>query len=218
MTTTEKTKVNEHGLDLELVIKEFQACHPEKDVVMLDHYNVAFSEIARFFEVLGPLFGFVASDVRDKVGILEKHKKTRFGEHFETVQSIVTYEIRENLTKKKSEGLLSGSRTILRLHRALEFITELLRKVEYSDDSSAVSTLAGEAYNGSLAKFHPWLIRKAAGLAMYSLPSRKKFMATSFQQSAEEAERILPQFLEIAKCIHDEIQQLYAQHDILMLP
>jgi len=218
LETMSRTKANEHGLDLELVIKEFQASHPEDDV-MLDHYNVAFSEIARFFEVMGPLFGFVAKDVREKVGVIEHHKKTRFVEHFESVQSVIAYETGANLTKKKSEdGLPSGSRTILRLHRALEFITELLKKVEYGKDEDHVSSLAGEAYNATLAKYHPWLIRKAAGLAMYSLPSRKKFMATSFQQTAEEAERIIPHFLEISKKVHDTIQRLYSDHDLLMLP
>ena len=39
-----------------------------------------------------------------------------------------------------------------------------------------VSTLSSTAYNDTLGKYHPWIVRKAAGLAMYSLPIKSVFL------------------------------------------
>lgn len=215
-----KTSRTANGLNLELLVAEFNLCHPEKDTVLIDHYIKAFTEIARFFECLGPLFSFVAKDVREKVGILTKHREGQSAEHFKTMKSMMEYELENGLTESKSaEGLLSGSRTALRLHRSLAFISDLLRKVSAcTDDDAKVSVIAHEAYSNTLAKFHPWIIRKAAGLATYALPHRKRFMETSFKQSEEEAQEILPRFLDISDTIHDEVEELYAKHDMLMLP
>ncbi|XP_006816063.1 ceramide-1-phosphate transfer protein-like [Saccoglossus kowalevskii] len=210
---------NVHGLDLALVIKELNECHPEKDTILLDHYINTFTEFARFFDAMGKLFSFVSKDVHEKVGILAKHRQSSHGEKFKTMQSMMEYEIKNDLTTSKSaEGLLSGSRTVLRLHRALAFIIGMLRKVDGGSDHDKVSTLAGEAYNDSLAHFHPWLVRKAVGFALYTLPTRKHFMENSFKESPEEAHKILPDLLQISDTVYDEVEQLYTKHDLLMLP
>ncbi|XP_070568507.1 ceramide-1-phosphate transfer protein-like [Ptychodera flava] len=218
-TTDGKPQGNANGLDLEFVIKSFEEAHPEKDKVIMDHYLVGYAEITRFFEVMGSLFGFVVKDMKEKMGILHKHKESNYKENFQTIQSMIAYELEEKLTDVKSpDGLPSGSRTLLRLHRSLEFIAELLRSIKESESDAKVSSLASTVYSETLAKHHPWLIRKAAGLAMYTLPSRKQFMETSFKLPAEEAEKVLPDFLKVTKSIYDEIQELYAKHNLLNLP
>lgn len=45
-----------------------------------------------------------------------------------------------------------------------------LSEIEGCDNTSSVCS---SSYNDTLANFHPFLIRKAAGLAMYALPSKQ---------------------------------------------
>lgn len=67
---------------------------------------------------MGTVFGFVSSDVKEKVEILEKLRKhADHGERFETVRKMMDYERDGNLLAKKD--YVSGSRTLLRLHRGL---------------------------------------------------------------------------------------------------
>ena len=117
-------------------------------------------------------FGFVSSDLKTKCAILAAHRSDQ-PEVFHTVQSMVEYELRENLTAKKNKkGRDSGSRTYLRLHRALAFFCELLHRLAEAEDSDPASTMASETYTETLAHYHPWVIRQVAYLAIKTLPTR----------------------------------------------
>jgi hypothetical protein len=71
----------------------------------------------RFFGLMGTVFGFVASDVQSKLDILEEFRKGDHKDDFETVETMILYEKRENLLDNPK--YVSGCRTLLRLHRAL---------------------------------------------------------------------------------------------------
>ena len=66
---------------------------------------------------MGSVFGFVASDVQSKLDILEEFRKGDQKDDFETVETIILFEKRENLLDNSK--YVSGCRTLLRLHRAL---------------------------------------------------------------------------------------------------
>lgn len=66
---------------------------------------------------MGSVFGFVSSDVKSKVEILEDYRKKENSDKFETFKSMFNYEKSEGLLKKSD--YVSGSRTLLRLHRGL---------------------------------------------------------------------------------------------------
>lgn len=84
--------------------------------------NYIFNIFDSFFLLLGGAFQFVAADVRNKIKILntllnkelEQDQKIT---NFLTVQSMVNYEINSGLLTNTK--YLSGSRTLLRLHRGL---------------------------------------------------------------------------------------------------
>ena len=63
------------------------------------------------------MFGFVASDVKSKIEILEEHRRGENGEHFSTLKKMIKYESENGLLSKSN--YTSGSRTLLRLHRGL---------------------------------------------------------------------------------------------------
>lgn len=60
---------------------------------------------------MGSVFGFVGSDVKSKIEILEALRQEENEKEFESFASMLEYE--------KSTGLMTGSRTLLRLHRGL---------------------------------------------------------------------------------------------------
>lgn len=66
---------------------------------------------------MGSVFGFVSSDVRSKIEILETHRQKENAEKFETFAKMIDYEKTSALLDKKD--YVSGSRTLLRLHRGL---------------------------------------------------------------------------------------------------
>lgn len=67
---------------------------------------------------MGSIFGFVCSDVKSKVEILEEFRRNKeVAEKFESIRKMMLYERDKELLNKKD--YVSGSRTLLRLHRGL---------------------------------------------------------------------------------------------------
>lgn len=156
----------------------------------------------RFFQLMGTVFSFVGSDVKSKIDLLEDLSNSSDGQHFTSVKKMIKYEMEENLLKKKD--YVSGSRTLLRLHRGLgkstsrirarifvfqfvhtvlcynlnfaDFIKLFLKLVGDLSDTDGTSAAGHEAYTATLAKHHPWLVRKGATVAMYALPTRQDLL------------------------------------------
>lgn len=54
-----------------------------------------------------------------------------------------------------------------------DFILEFLRQLGDLSEADNTSASCQDAYNKTLAKHHSWLIRKAAIVAMYTMPTRE---------------------------------------------
>lgn len=66
---------------------------------------------------MGSVFGFVSSDVKTKIEILESLRQQEDQNQFESFAAMLEYEKSAGLLNKKD--YVSGSRTLLRLHRGL---------------------------------------------------------------------------------------------------
>lgn len=66
---------------------------------------------------MGTIFGFVASDVTSKIEVLQAFRKGENGSEFQTIEQMIEFE--KNGKKFEDPKYISGSRTLLRLHRAL---------------------------------------------------------------------------------------------------
>lgn len=67
---------------------------------------------------MGSIFGFVCSDVKSKVEVLEVFRENKdTSEKFISVRQMIHYERDKELLSKKD--YVSGCRTLLRLHRGL---------------------------------------------------------------------------------------------------
>jgi hypothetical protein len=67
--------------------------------------------------MLGTVFGFVGSDVKSKIEILQGYRAGENRTHYETVEKMLQFEKDADYINANKES--SGSRTLLRLHRAL---------------------------------------------------------------------------------------------------
>ncbi|CAC5389503.1 unnamed protein product [Mytilus coruscus] len=130
-----------------------------------------------FFRLQGRLFGFVAKDLEEKIGILETWRRCDTCDNYRSVQSMIKYEVEYGLTTFRGR-VPSGSRTLLRLQRALEFILRFIDEMSMSEDEDKSSHIAHTVYKRTLANHHPWIVKKMAGFVTFMLPSRKELIET----------------------------------------
>ena len=203
---------------LRVVLDAFKKTLQEDGRLVLDEYIRGYDELCVFFDMLGTVFGFITSDIREKIGILQEHRSSGNGEKYISAQSMFEFEITNDLTAKKTQPL-SGSRTLLRLHRALAFTMLFLKKLSVATESDSSSSMSADAYNATLAEFHPWIIRKAAVWAMYTLPSVGDLTKKAAPDVNEaDAKRLLMEVAEVIKPVYDATEELYTKHDLHGLP
>ena len=95
-------------------------------------------------------------DVVDKLKILQSFvdKDKKETAHFDTIQKAIDYETEQNLIKTNPENF---TRTLLRLHRALLFIVQLLQGLSERSVSESTATIATTCYDATLyqhRKYH----------------------------------------------------------------
>ncbi|ALC41818.1 CG30392 [Drosophila busckii] len=106
--------------DIEKLAAFYDNALVEDDDVRIDDYLESYEEVMKFFLLMGSVFKFVSSDVRTKMNILyefRKHDQVEEQKHFDTIKTMLLYEKGAGLLVQK--GYVSGSRTLLRLHRGL---------------------------------------------------------------------------------------------------
>ena len=133
---------------------------------------------------------------------------------------MVNYEITNNLTNARVNNgkTPSGSRTLLRLHRALEFILGFMREMHTLKQNEGMRRIASDAYKSTLSKYHPRLIRQGVGLALYTLPTTGQLVERIGAESTEDFLRTINQVIESGQPVYDAVQKVYEEHDLLNLP
>lgn len=176
----------------------------------------------KFLNLLGTVFGWVASDVYAKLLIIRGHKNGANGAKYETVQSMIDYEIENKMIKPKAKDEPTGTRNLLRLHRALEYINAFLEAIPALAMEDKCCPVSQEAYKKTLIKFHPWVVQKAALLAMHMLPTKEGLIQKICDHNDENAIQKAKEDLEGAvaamKKVYDVTQEAYSQKDLLALP
>ncbi|CAH1959614.1 unnamed protein product [Acanthoscelides obtectus] len=161
--------------NIKLVHENFEAAVHEDDDVLLQYYLDSFEELNKFFNLIGTVFGFVSKDLRAKMNLLQElMKDSRDPDSFKSVKGMIEYEKQNELLYK--DGYTSGSRTLLRLHRGLEFIHLFLKKIGEIQNEDSTSGVCKDAYEQTLAKHHSFLIRNGAKIAIYSLPTKSSLL------------------------------------------
>ncbi|KAK8734653.1 hypothetical protein OTU49_005914 [Cherax quadricarinatus] len=204
-------------VDLALLKKGFSQS-PEGQL-QLQGYLDAYTEMNKFFQIMGPLFQVVSSDVQSKVALLREYLGGEVGDHYHTLHSMITYETQTNLLTSKTR--LSGARTLLRLHRALEFVTEFLEVLVCPSEEGSFGGQVSELYGRTLAKHHGLVIRKTFSGILLLLPKRDTIIhrMTNGSPVAEKvAMSELPSVIVTMREAYNFTQKLYEEHDLLALP
>lgn len=149
--------------------------------------------------------------------ILEEFRANQeVGSKFETVKSMIDYEQSGDLLKKKD--YVSGCRTLLRLHRGLDFTRDFLRKMSQLKADEKTSEACKTSYQETLAPYHTFLIRKGAGIAMsMGLPTRDDLLEKVCKDVQKSIDS-LPEMLKYTDEVYGRIQVLYEKNDLLALP
>jgi len=206
--------------DIGLVKEAFSQCLAKSELD-LSQYLKAYKELSSFFRLLGSAFSFVAQDVDDKIGILEKHSLSEHKEHYLTIAGMLDHEVSSGSADSghsPADGALpSGARTLLRLHRALNFVVLFLGKLKDAPEDSSTSGYARECYEAALAQYHPWLVRKGALMAMYLLPNRRTLIASMCKTTLEEAVAVASDVVTSGKTIFEMTHKFYEVRGLLEL-
>lgn len=152
--------------------KHFANCLKDEDI-SLEDYVLGYEQVYRFLNLLGTVFGWVAADVQSKIDVLKRHMEGTSREHYRTIHSMLTYETENGMILWKKSYDQSGGRHLLILHRALEYVVAFLERLDDIDELDKCTAISRHAYESTLMKYHPWVVQKAAKLAMNLLPTKR---------------------------------------------
>ncbi|XP_074107414.1 ceramide-1-phosphate transfer protein [Cotesia typhae] len=200
--------------DLRTVHDNFDRALIEDDDVDIKAYLEAYNELYKFFQLMGSVFSFVSSDLKQKIDVL--NDLVNKNDNYQSIKSMIDYE-KENKLLEKSD-YTNGARTLLRLHRGLDFIREFLRQLEELKESDKTSNCCQDAYQKTLSKHHPWVIRKAAVVAMYTMPTREVLFKKVCGENVQRNVDILPKMLEVTADVFNRTHNLYELHNLHTLP
>ncbi|XP_018646652.1 glycolipid transfer protein (gltp), putative [Schistosoma mansoni] len=217
------------SLNLYNVYNKFKAC-VNGDDVLLPEYCEAYTEVSKLLVYFGNLFYFVTSDVSHKVSELrDLYAADKI--NYKSVEQMVLYEEKQNEHLPVKKRKCVGSRTLLRLHRALLFVIDLMQEIcrgkLRAPPDEQLKTMARSVYDKTLAQYHPWPIRKAVGVAVYALPTREHLVHHIVQSQPPESglltneqcsEFLTSHTLPVMRKVYNCIQAVFEKHDMLNLP
>ncbi|MEQ2216163.1 hypothetical protein XENOCAPTIV_011644, partial [Xenoophorus captivus] len=140
---------------------------------------------------------------------------------YQSVRSMVEAELKAGLVNY-SYHTNSGSRTLLRLHRSLNWLKMLLEGLSEGPDSEGRYKTPGElgrdAYKVALAPHHHWMLRQAAEIVFLALPDREYFLQLVCVQKQEEATPVLRIIVHALSLVHTRTQRILEKYNMLELP
>ena len=120
-----------------------------------------------FVASLGAVFEWAIKDLNHKLIILTEHQRLD-PVNYLSIQSMIDYEVRSGRVQSKETSIMlgpdkplfNGCRTLLRLHRALAFISSFLNQMRIATDDASSASIAWNAYSTTLGQFHSWPVRQ----------------------------------------------------------
>uniref|UniRef100_A0A1B6M8G6 Glycolipid transfer protein domain-containing protein n=1 Tax=Graphocephala atropunctata TaxID=36148 RepID=A0A1B6M8G6_9HEMI len=209
-------QISEHFFDFKSVHDNFAACLIDNGDIELDTYVNAYKELQKFCQLMGSVFGFVGSEISSKMEALEQVRSANRSNNFTTMKNMVQFEIDKGMLKDSS--YISGSRTLLRLHRGLDFLRQFLRRIGEIQPDDKTNTIGQEVYDQTLGKHHSWLIRKGARFAMFVLPTRDVLLERVCGKNTQSALSALPDMLVSTNEVYDRTELYFKEKDLLNLP
>lgn len=193
---------------IEVVLKNFEASSEDHmEDVDLAYFIGAYEELNKFIGLLGKIFHFVQADIREKTNKL-LHLREKHPESYRSVKTMVSFE--------NEQQHYPGSKALLCLHRALEFIVSFIGALAESNNDDSVSSMCRKCYEDTLSRFHNWLIRKSVSLASYTLPSRGQLIASIQGNMPEEdyVRGVLSNVVVKTQTVYSRVDRIYSEYDL----
>lgn len=101
----------------------------------------------------------------------------------------------------------------------IEFVYQFLNRLQSVGDDEKAHNVCKSAYTDTLAKHHPFLIRKGAQVAMFAIPTRGELLKrVCHTENTSRAVEKLPEMLQHMYSVYNRTDQLYTLHDLHNLP
>ncbi|KAL8575290.1 hypothetical protein ACOMHN_001835 [Nucella lapillus] len=163
---------------------------------------------------------YVMAGAVQKLSLMRELCEGESKEHYSTVQSMVEYETQHQLVNREDKP--SGTVTLIRLNRIMEFAFAVLDKVidpNISEDQISSLDIV-TAYTQTLGRYHPHLM---VASVMYALPQLAFCRSTLLEcvgegDSAGTDTQWLVNMTQCARKCYEAIQKVYADRGLLSLP
>lgn len=174
-----------------------------KLVLLTEPFLEGCREVLPVLDVFGTAFSFVRADVAGNInriaGALEK-EPVKFRELYNIV--------RVEKEAGTAEGKYSDTQAVLWLTRAMDFLLDLLKKLEVDKDCT-VYDAASASYSKNLGPYHGWIAKSAFQVAMQFCPTREQFYAKlGSGYFPEDLMHLLEQFEPVLQENHDFLDSM----------
>lgn len=193
--------------DIEKVARNFSESLLGDDDVNMELFVTAYEELNKFIGMLGTIFQFVQADVNSKTSNL-RSLLADCPEDYCTVRNMFGFEVASSKHR--------GTKSLLALHRALQFIVEFMSVLAAATNEASVSEMCRRSYEKTLAKHHNWAIRQAVALASYTLPNRKTLIVSIAEYEPEESrvKEIISTVVKNAGDVYDRVHGYFERHGL----
>ena len=167
-------------------------CADSKDAIPIHTFCDLLDEIVMLLGSFGKAMYIAFKDVKDKAADMRKNKTTLIeiigNINDLTLQESVLQEVQlsvaglngENNSKVLSKDMkdtwkwtyASTGRHLVRMHWLTHFVSTLF-DILTTDADAELGKALRDSYDAAFAPNHPWIVRKAAGLAMRAAPSKE---------------------------------------------
>lgn len=150
------------------------------------------------FDNLGAVFSLTKSEFTAKQESLEK-----IAPQLSTLSAVIAADKKAGTVTVKG----SPSRNLHRLLASISFIAMLLQNLG-ADPKCTLHTAAANAYSGSMAHMHNFVVRTAVKASMYTLPTREYFLK-SIGETEASAKAHAGVFVPQAKALIAKVERLF---------
>ena len=192
----------------------------------------AIYDFTKIFKCISSALSMGFSDITEKCELMRK----RFSEYpdVNSIQELINEEIQLDIHKlngdnNKSLGhsndayskYISGCRTFLRLLWFLEYLIDIFENIIKDDGNGEIKKILGDSYKKVLSPHHPFLVRKAVGIALsFSNAGNVSHIVELFfgyKEFNEEAIKTIKHTNDLMKIIWNGGNKFYEENNLLGL-
>ncbi len=187
---TTKMENTKKDFDFDYMAECFERC-VHNGTIIIRLYNRGFTEMNKMLTNMGMVFGFAVKELQGRIKNLDEMRHGGDGAHFRKLDEMLRYEVNDvDIVNNKDEWYKSGTRNFLNLHRGLKFFTLFMEGAKEAKPKDNLGPIASKAYDASLARYHSFMLRGVARLAMKSLPNKDGMAQNIYGKDPERIEKM----------------------------